>query len=242
MAAHWIKTNTSPSGSITFFSDSQAAIKALQATTISSKLIKDTLETLNTLGENYTVDLRWIPGHMGAAGNERADELARAGSLAVEQGPEPYLPLSEGVIKAAITAHIHSIHLRAYKNTALSEKGKIPLSIILKKYKYRGFKVAGKEQRWLTWLLSGHSPLAYFQYKANNFMVPFCEHCPGEEETSEHFLCHCVGYMTIRLHTLGSPILTWEKVISHKLSSIFSYIEATKRFDGEDIFTERREE
>ena len=154
----------------------------------------------------------------------------------MEQGPEPFTTISEGIIKSEIRAYLHRRHLRQYKNTALSEKGKTPLTLTLSKYKYRGFRVSGTHQRWLTWLLSGHSPLAYFQYRANNFTRPDCEHCPGEQETSLHFLCHCVGYMTIRLRIFGNIILTWDDILSAKLSTIILYIETTGRFDKEDLF------
>ena len=92
--------------------------------------------------------------------------------------------------------------------------------------------------RWITWLLTGHSPLAYFQHKAqnSNFDTPCCEHCPGEEETTEHFLCKCVGYMTIRLQTLGKCILTMEEIINFRLTHLLKFIELTGRFDKDDLF------
>ena len=35
--------------------------------------------------------------------------------------------------------------------------------------------------------------------------IPNVQFLPGEQETTEHLLFHCIGDMTIWLHTLGSP-------------------------------------
>ena len=37
--------------------------------------------------------------------------------------------------------------------------------------------------------------------------IPNVQFLPGEQETTEHLLCHCIGDMTIWLHTLGSPLI-----------------------------------
>ena len=63
-----------------------------------------------------------------------------------------------------------------------------------------------------------------------------CMHCPEEEETTEHYLCHCIGYMTIRLRTLGKPILTIEEVAKMKPDLIIKYVQLSGRFDKDDLF------
>jgi len=42
---------------------------------------KDLWEALDTLVAGRTIDWRWVKGHAGDAGNERADELARQGAV-----------------------------------------------------------------------------------------------------------------------------------------------------------------
>ena len=69
-----------PQDGITFFIDSQAAIKAITATEIKSKLVRCCREELKVLGIQHKVSLCWVPGHEGIPGNEKADELARKGS------------------------------------------------------------------------------------------------------------------------------------------------------------------
>lgn len=58
------------------------ALRALAKPTSSSRLVGDALICFNELGRDNTVTLFWVPAswHAGIHGNERADELARAGA------------------------------------------------------------------------------------------------------------------------------------------------------------------
>ena len=66
---------------ISIYVDSQAAIKALQSTSIRSKLVKICKKRLDDISAANTVTLCWVPGHTDISGNEKADELAREGSF-----------------------------------------------------------------------------------------------------------------------------------------------------------------
>jgi ribonuclease HI len=72
-----------------FSQDSQAAIKALNNFQINSKLVWDCHQSLMRLADRNSVQLIWVPGHMGIDGNEMADQLARQGSSRPFIGPEP---------------------------------------------------------------------------------------------------------------------------------------------------------
>ncbi|XP_073956502.1 uncharacterized protein [Choristoneura fumiferana] len=86
---------------IYILSDSQAALKALTSPKVDSRLIYNGVQALNKLGRRNRVRLVWIPGHKGFIGNEKADELAREGSMNKNIGPEPYVGLSQGTMKNA---------------------------------------------------------------------------------------------------------------------------------------------
>jgi len=75
-------------------SDSQAALKALQALRTTSPLVQQCQKALNHISTRYAVGLYWVPGHAGIRGNEIADELARGGSGLEFFGPEPCLGVS----------------------------------------------------------------------------------------------------------------------------------------------------
>ena len=238
MASTWINENIGTTSIINLFSDSQASLLALTSTSISSRLVLDIADQLNTLGTSHKVELRWVPGHEGVYGNELADELSKEGSSSTPIGPEPFLPLSEGIINTHIKEYLFNLHIKKYKQVALSDKGKTPLTFFLNKHRYKKINITGTHIRWLTWLLSGHSPLAYFQTVANNpkFETQDCEHCPGQAETSQHFLCECIQLMTTRMRIFGKPTLTIEELINSKLDHIIKYVEQSTRFDRDDLF------
>ena len=236
MGCIWASKTITNTSNIVFLSDSQAAIKALNSPQVTSRLVLDTIDHLNDLGSQHHVTVRWVPGHENIHGNERADELAREGSSAIPIGPEPFLPLPGNYIIRELKSHLFKVHLATYKNSDISQKGKTPLTHYLLSNRYHTPKLSGTHTRWLTWLFTGHSPLNYFQYRSNNFPSPMCMHCPEEEETTEHYLCHCIGYMTIRLRTLGKPILTIEEVAKMKPDLIIKYVQLSGRFDKDDLF------
>ena len=62
---------------IMIFTESQAALKALESVTIKSKLV---LKCLSELARQNSVQLVWVPGHESILGNERADVLAKKGA------------------------------------------------------------------------------------------------------------------------------------------------------------------
>ena len=238
MGCTWATSSIPSPGNITFLSDSQAAIKALCTNQINSRQVKDTLTKLNSLGAHHSVQLRWVPGHVGLQGNEMADELAREGSGTAPIGPEPFLPLPNTIIIKELRKRLKDSHLRMYRRLNISDKGKTPLTSYLTKHSYKLPRMSGTQLRWLTWVFTGHSPLAYFQSRANNtnFPSPYCEHCPEMEETSVHFMCECVAYMTFRLRTFGKAITTMTDIATSSPGLITKYIKLTGRFDRDDLF------
>lgn len=65
---------------VSIYSDSQAAIKSIENFQINSKLVKDTITLLNSVGKLNNLKLVWIPAHSGYHGNEVADKLAKNGA------------------------------------------------------------------------------------------------------------------------------------------------------------------
>ena len=77
---------------VKIFSDSRAAIQALNASTVTSQLVKSTIAALNLVGSKVSrLEISWIKAHVGHIGNERADKLARD-SINLEYNVHGILP------------------------------------------------------------------------------------------------------------------------------------------------------
>ena len=236
MGSIWAKLNIPPSGRIVFLSDSVAAIRALDSSKVGSHLVLDSIKSLNQLGSSHHVEITWIPGHSNYKGNELADKLAREGSSVAPIGPEPFMAVSKRVNDSLIKDFMYGLHIKQYNNLNISSKGKSLLSIWLRNHRYKLIPISGIHLKWLTWLLSGHSPLAYFQHTSGKYPSPDCQHCPGYAETSVHFLAECTEYATPRLRTFGVAITTIEHILSFKTDKIIDFITLTDRFNENHIF------
>jgi hypothetical protein len=84
---------------VSICSDSQAALKTLQAARTPSPLIQQCQRALNDICTQQVVGLYWVPGHDGVRGNEIADELARGSCVLEFLGPEPDLGVSRQGIR-----------------------------------------------------------------------------------------------------------------------------------------------
>jgi len=67
---------------IFIFSDSQAALRALDSYTTNSKTISECRKSLSEMATHLRINLIWVPGHRNIEGNCISDELARQGTTA----------------------------------------------------------------------------------------------------------------------------------------------------------------
>jgi ribonuclease HI len=100
---------------ILIISDSQAALKALSSSKVTSRLVAECLDALSELAGLYDVTLVWVPGHCGIFGNEEADKLARQASAKPLLGPEPALGIPRCLTREAIKNWTEYQHYSAWK-------------------------------------------------------------------------------------------------------------------------------
>jgi len=108
--AHEIEAQDWPEKYVSICSDSQAALKALQAAK-TSPLVHHCQQALNDISARHAVRLYWIPGHAGVRGNEIADRLTRSGSGQQFIGPEPCLGVSRQNIRGKMKCWMKNQHL-----------------------------------------------------------------------------------------------------------------------------------
>jgi len=74
------ETQDRPEKYVSICSDSQAALKALQAPKTTSPLVRQSQQALNDISARHAVGLYLIPGHARVRGNKIANKFARSGS------------------------------------------------------------------------------------------------------------------------------------------------------------------
>ena len=134
------------------------------------------------------VVLSWVPGHSGIPGNEKADELARAGSRMNPVGPEPFIPFSPSLLKAVVREWTELKQQERLGSSSISKKSLIPSQALLDT-RFSPTPHSHQAMWVLSQLISGHSALNYFQNLIGHVDEVICSDCGEAPETSGHFLC-----------------------------------------------------
>lgn len=204
------------SRSIAICSDSQAALKALDASDCKSRLVLQCLETLEELSTRCALTLFWVPGHEGIKGNETADYLARVGAKGPFTGPEPTFGFGAKDVRDFLDRWADGMKLKHFRRLPIRSMSRkfmkydrkwTRLLLSLPKFQFRA----------LTGYLTGHGRLNSYFARIGVLQArdAACRKCGAEQETVEHLLCICPAIATTRLKQsnfgLGFP--TPEKLI-----------------------------
>nr|XP_012234564.1 PREDICTED: uncharacterized protein LOC105679230 [Linepithema humile] len=195
--------------------DSQAAIKALGAPTITSRLVQKCRGVLNELAREREVTVTWVPGHSGIQGNECADQLAKAGSETTMVGPGPALGIPFCLGKGRIKEWLRREHLRHWR---VESESKCRQARALmedtpnRKLTWSIRALSRRDARTAVHILTGHGTLNYHMYKLGRSDTSKCRTCGDDEETSLHVLCDCPAQAGLRHKMLGSALLGSEQI------------------------------
>jgi hypothetical protein len=66
--------------------------------------------SLNFGRSGFTVNMQWVPSHVGVAGNEKADYLAKMGTSCPQPAIAPTLSSAKGIIEAAVRSKVKNDH------------------------------------------------------------------------------------------------------------------------------------
>jgi len=201
--------------SVTFYSDSQAAIMALDNHEVRSQTVKDCIQDLNRLSRTKAITIRWVKAHIGHKGNELADTMAKEGAGFSIVGMEPYLPLPDSSWKGEVldsTRHKWGKRWNARwdcRQTKLWYPGP-------EVRKAKHFMQLGREELGLcAQFITGHNFMARHTTLLGETRNGWCRLCLNEEEpeTAWHVAAECP---TVRNHRvdiflahLMSPCPSW---------------------------------
>ena len=212
---------------IYILTDSQAAINTLNKITMNSNTALNCHRALNDLAGNNNVTVVWIPGHEGHWGNERADQLAKAGTTS-ENLTKGFLPQSH--IKYAINQHVKdqddkTWSIKGTRHSKMTLGNNQPHIKDLKKLLKNK-----NDYRTAVQLITGHAGLNHHLHKMGLVPSKTCPKCEYEDETVGHFLGQCPAFAGIRgqvFHTFYASIN--DIFENHSILKIVKYANTTKR-------------
>ena len=183
---------------ITFLSDSQASLAALNKLTVKSDTVEKCLNALNALGKNNSVHLRWVKAHVGIHGNEVADSLAKKGS-SLGEGPTNELLTPQIKQKGEIKDHYYKKWAKAWNSYTEARQTKIWFPKPDVKKSSILLKMDRKNLGQMVQFLTGHNKLKRhknIQDRVENFYS--CRLCEEDEESSFHVIAECPAMQTHR--------------------------------------------
>jgi len=120
--AYEIQTNVIPGKYTSICSDSQVALKALQASE-TSPLVRQCQKVLNDISTWAHCGAVWVPGHAGIQGNDIANKITRDGSVQKFVGPQLSLGVSRQNIRRKIIHWLDNQHLARWRGLSSTQTG-----------------------------------------------------------------------------------------------------------------------
>ena len=211
-------------------SDSQSALRAISAYEYDSVLVGECRMALERLSVRNNVRLIWVPGHSGVAGNEAADELAKAGTGLEPEEAALRVGASKSLVKrltgdwATAKASSEWLTLTGLRQSKIFIPGLNPgLSKIL-------LRLGRKRLRLICCMLTGHAALNRHLSLMQPGLDPICPRCRYADETAEHVLLECHAYDRQRVDILGDYADRGSIFTKVGLNRLSKYIVALGRF------------
>ena len=210
---------------ISNYSDSKAALQALDNVEINSRIVYETVQKLNKLGNSNMIKLAWVPGHSNIEGsNDTADSLARQGSSNRFIGPEPYIGVPWSTIKSCIDKWLYDERVKFWNDYPGLEHAKAFMGNLNKNRSKILLQMKRTDIRLVTGFLTGHFPVRHRLKKMNAITDDTCRFCGEEEESVEHLLCTCIAKQATRRRILMNCTPDPSFFVNIDLAKLLNYI------------------
>jgi ribonuclease HI len=184
--AHEIQSLNRSERYVSICSDSQAALKALQAVRTTSPLVHQCQRALNDISARHVVRLYWVPGHATVRGNGIADG-ARDGSGQGFLGPEPVLGVSSRDVQNRHGPWLNNQHCASWNDPSTILRQARELISGPNRSNMAKFLFLNRTQsRVVTDFLTGHNTLRMHLFLLGLANSPMCRGCGMKEEISAH--------------------------------------------------------
>jgi len=187
--------------------DSQAALLALNSTLFHTESVLNASITLNELGKNNTVKLRWVKAHHNYIGNELADTLAKAGAKANPMDLPDIPKKPRGDVMQQLQHALVTSWTNTWQSNPHCRQTKYWFPKPNEKLSKQLLKVGRKELSQLIQFITGHNYLNYHQSKTNPAIDPVCRLCLEDDEEAIHIATNCPALNWVRASCLGHYIL-----------------------------------
>ena len=215
------------------YSDSRSALQALSDLSTTHSLVS-LIQTwlIRLFSRHKIVNFCWVPSHVGLAGNERADKLAKAASISDRPIDLTSLPHTDyyGVIRKSLF------------DSWQQEWTATPITNKLRNLRPLLSFWPSSNQRYRFWetklarLRLGHTRLTHGYLMEGRRIPPYCDGCVVPL-TVYHILIECPDFVQARVSCFGRAQLTLSSVLGesptrlYPISSLFAFLERINLLD-----------
>jgi hypothetical protein len=205
-----LSSPTVPKKPISISLDNTSVIRASKSQTSkpSQYLLEVLHKTLEDMDEDIAerLELKWIPGHKGAKGNEEADKEAKRAAQGNGSAKKDIPEILREDLPVRLSALRHILTTKAHREWAASwatskryqHLNKIDKKIPSKAYEKLTAGLRRPQTSIITQLRTNHIPLNFYLFRIKRAESPDCPHCPGINEDVSHFLFTCPNYQEPR--------------------------------------------